>query len=127
MKLSSRCSASVLFASALGVTVSVSLAQPVTGGSVLTTRQGRTLYVFDNDVPGSGRSVCGGPCSGLHPPYLVEEGATVAEPFGMVRRDDGAGQWSYKGRPLYLYYADEKAGDANGDGLNRGTWHVAKP
>jgi predicted lipoprotein with Yx(FWY)xxD motif len=65
MLLSRRLSASVLSACALGVTVPVGLAQPVAGGSVLTTRQGRTLYVFDNDVPDSGRSVCSGPCSGL--------------------------------------------------------------
>jgi predicted lipoprotein with Yx(FWY)xxD motif len=127
MLLSRRLSASVFSACALGVTVSVSLAQPVTGGSVLTTRQGRTLYVFDNDARDSGRSVCSGPCGGLHPPYLIEKGAIVAEPLGVVRRDDGTRQWSYKGRPLYLFYADEKAGDANGDGLNRGTWHIAKP
>jgi predicted lipoprotein with Yx(FWY)xxD motif len=36
-------------------------------------------------------------------------------------------QWSYKGRPLYLFYADKKAGDAYDDGVNRGTWHVARP
>jgi predicted lipoprotein with Yx(FWY)xxD motif len=127
MLISRRLRPSVLAACALAVSASASLAQPVTGGSVLTTRQGRTLYVFDNDVPDSGRSVCTGPCSGLHPPYLVEDGSTVAEPFGVVRREDGTRQWSYKGRPLYLFYADEKPGDANGDGLNRGTWHVAKP
>ncbi|HRH89978.1 MAG TPA: hypothetical protein PLO41_24285 [Rubrivivax sp.] len=103
------------------------MAQPVTGGSVLTTRQGRTLYVFDNDVPGSGRSVCNPPCSGVFSPHLIEKGSTVAPPFGVVQRDDGTRQWSYKGRPLYLFYADEKKGDAIGDGVNRATWHVAKP
>lgn len=127
MLLSRRSSASIFSACALGAAAAVSLAQPVTSGSMLMTRQGRTIYVFDNDVPDSGRSVCSGPCSGLHPPYLVEKGATVAKPLGVVQREDGTRQWSYKGRPLYLFYADEKRGDANGDGLNRGTWHVAKP
>ena len=96
--------------------VSVSWAQPVTKEGMLTTPQGRTLYVFDNDVAGSGRSACTGACFGLHPPYLIEAAATIAEPFGAVLRDDGAKQWSYKGRPLYLFYADEKAGDVFGDG-----------
>ena len=122
-----RLSASVLAACATAVAVSVSVAQPVVGSSALTTPQGRTLYVFDNDVTGSGRSVCTGPCRGLHPPYLIEQAAQVAEPFGVVVQDDGARQWSYKGRPLYLFYADEKPGDTFGDGINRGTWHIAKP
>jgi predicted lipoprotein with Yx(FWY)xxD motif len=127
MLLSRRLSVSVISACALGVAVSVSLAQPVPGGSVLTTRQGRTLYVFDNDVVGAGRSVCNPPCSGVFPPYLVEEGATATEPFGVIRRDDGARQWTYKGRPLYVFYADEKPGEAIGDGMNRGIWHIARP
>lgn len=102
-------------------------AQPVATGPVLTTAQGRTLYVFDNDVAGSGRSVCNAPCSNVFPPYRVEDGATVAAPFGAVRRDDGTRQWSYQGRPLYLFYADDKPGDQNGDGMNRGIWRVARP
>lgn len=122
-----RCGVPVLAACVATMAVSVSLAQPVVGASALTTPQGRTLYVFDNDATGSGRSVCVGPCFGLHPPYLIEEGAKVAEPFGIVVRDDGTRQWSYKGRPLYLFYADEKAGDTFGDGVSRGTWHIAKP
>lgn len=122
-----RWKAPIAFACVLGVVAPAILAQPVTAGGMLTTPQGRTLYVFDNDVPNSGRSVCAGPCVGLHPPYLVEKGVTVAEPLDVVRRDDGSRQWSYKGRPLYLFYADDKPGDANGDGLNRGTWHIARP
>jgi predicted lipoprotein with Yx(FWY)xxD motif len=102
-------------------------AQPIVSGDVLTTAQGKTLYVFDNDVAGSGKSVCNAPCSNIFPPYLVEESAMVADPLGAVRRDDGARQWSYKGRPLYVFYADEKRGDANGDGMNRGIWHTARP
>ena len=127
MRLLRKFCASILAACAAVATVSVSLAQPVTSGSSLTTPQGRTLYVFDNDVAGSGRSVCTGACNGSFAPYLIEEGATVAEPLGVVLRDEGKRQWSYKGRPLYLFYADEKAGDTYGDGVNRGTWHVAKP
>lgn len=126
MRLARKLSAFALAALATA-SVSVGLAQPVTTGGMLTTPKGRTLYVFDNDVAGSGRSVCIGPCHGLHPPYLIEEGATVAEPFGVVLRDDGTRQWSYKGRPLYLFYADEKSGDTYGDGVSRGTWHVARP
>jgi predicted lipoprotein with Yx(FWY)xxD motif len=111
----------------LAATVLASPAQPIAAGTVLTTQQGKTLYVFDNDVASSGRSVCNPPCSNVFQPYLVEEGAAAIDPVGVVRRDDGTRQWSYKGRPLYLFYADEKRGDVIGDGMNRGTWHVAKP
>ena len=127
MLLTGKYGAFILATLAAVATVSVSLAQPVTSGAGLKTPQGRTLYVFDNDVAGSGRSVCYGACNGLHPPYLIEEASIVAAPLGVVLRDDGSRQWSYKGRPLYLFYADEKAGDAYGDGVNRGTWHVATP
>jgi predicted lipoprotein with Yx(FWY)xxD motif len=115
-----------LFFAAAAVTLACH-AQPAANGNVLTTPQGRTLYVFDNDVAGSGRSVCNVPCSNVFAPYLVEDGAPVREPLGVVRRDDGGRQWSYKGRPLYIFYADEKLGDVNGDGMNRGTWHIARP
>jgi predicted lipoprotein with Yx(FWY)xxD motif len=111
----------------LAATVLVSPAQPIAAGAMLTPQQGKTLYVFDNDVANSGRSVCNPPCSNVFPPYLVEEGAAASEPVGVVRRDDGTRQWSYKGRPLYLFYGDEKRGDAIGDDMNRGTWHVARP
>jgi predicted lipoprotein with Yx(FWY)xxD motif len=112
---------------ALSVMALACHAQPVVGSETLTTRQGRMLYVFDNDVTGSGRSVCNAPCSNVFPPYVVEEGAQAAAPLGIVRRDDGSRQWSYKGRPLYVFYADDKPGDRNGDGMNRGIWHVARP
>ena len=43
--------------------------------------------------------------------------------FTIVSRDDGTRQWAHKGRPLYRYAADGKAGDVNGD--NQGNvWHV---
>jgi predicted lipoprotein with Yx(FWY)xxD motif len=121
-----RFSALLLLACGVAATSMWSLAQPVASTGVLTTPLGRTLYVFDNDVPGSGRSVCNPPCSNIFPPYLVEEGANLVEPLGIVRRDDGTRQWSFKGRPLYLFYADEKRGDVNGDGMNRGVWHIAR-
>lgn len=111
----------------LVVAAALAWAQPTTSGGALTTRDGRTLYVFDNDVVGSGRSVCNGACANVFPPYRVEAGVEPSPPFGTASRDDGPAQWTYKGRPLYRFYADDKPGDANGDGMNRGTWHVARP
>lgn len=117
----------VLAAGAFAAGIGAVVAQPVDDGGVLTTRSGLTLYTFDNDVAGSGKSACTAPCSGIHPPYLVEEGAEVKGDFSVILREDGSKQWAYKGKPLYRFFTDEKRGDKIGDGFNRNTWHVAKP
>lgn len=113
-------------ASVLSFTALLVCAQPVVDGDVLTTKDGLTLYVFDNDAAGSGKSVCNPPCSGIFPPYLVEEGAVAAENFSIVLREDGSKQWAYKGKPLYRFFNDQKRGDKIGDGMNRNIWHVAR-
>lgn len=96
-------------------------------GGVLVDARGMTLYTFDNDVAGSGKSLCNGACAALWPPALAAAGtARPGEPFGLAARDDGALQWTYQGRPVYAYVSDQKPGDRTGDGF-RGVWHVIKP
>lgn len=93
-------------------------------GGALVASNGMTLYTFDNDKAGSGKSVCNGPCAGLWPPLM----ATTDQPFGdysVVTRDDGARQLAYKGKPLYFYKADQKAGDRTGDNF-KDVWHIIK-
>ena len=34
-------------------------------------------------------------------------------------------QWAYKGKPLYFFAGDAKAGDVNGD-KQGGVWHVIR-
>jgi len=80
---------------------------------MLTGSNGMTLYTFDKDAAGSGKSVCNGPCATNWPPRIV-------------MRDDGKKQWAFKGKPLYFWAKDQKAGDKTGDGFNN-VWHVAKP
>jgi predicted lipoprotein with Yx(FWY)xxD motif len=109
-----------------GFTAGVVAAPRVEAGMIVA-KDGLTLYVFDNDVLSSGKSACVGPCEGLHPPYLATPGDTAKEPWSFVVRADGLKQWAYRGRPLYRFYADEKKGATGGDGLNRNTWHVARP
>ena len=101
-------------------------APPKTGGPLLTDTQGMTLYVFDKDVAGSGKSVCNGPCAANWPPVLLLVDDAPAGDFSAVRRDDGARQWAYKGRPLYRWQGDGKPGDSSGDGVNK-VWHSARP
>ena len=105
----------------------ISQAQPVVRDGRLTTPAGLTLYVFGNDVVNSGKSACYAPCSNLHPPYLVEQGAGIAGDLAVLERSDGAKQWAHKGRPLYVWIYDEKPGDAGADGMNRGIWQIARP
>ena len=115
------------FGSAALTVCILALAQPGVVGDLLVNRAGLTLYTFDNDVAGSGRSVCNLPCSNLHPPYTLEKGARPQGEFSAVTRDDGSRQWAHMGKPQYLWYADEKPGQTGGDGISRNTWHVARP
>ena len=84
-----------------------------------------TLYTFDRDPAGAGRSVCNGPCATNWPP-LYADGGTARGDWTVVRRDDGRVQWAYKGKPLYYWVKDQKPGDRTGDGFN-GAWRVARP
>ncbi|MEN7528988.1 hypothetical protein [Cupriavidus sp. DL-D2] len=97
----------------------------VTNG-VLTDPQGLTLYTFDRDTASSGKSVCNGACATNWPPLLAEPGRTASGDYSIITRDDGARQYAYKGKPLYRFAKDAKAGDRAGDNLNN-VWHVAKP
>lgn len=94
-------------------------------GGVLVNTGGMTLYTFDNDVPGSGKSKCNGPCAALWPPALAAPDAKPEGDVTIVTRDDGAKQWAYKGKPIYLYSADRKSGDVTGDNF-KDVWHVVK-
>jgi predicted lipoprotein with Yx(FWY)xxD motif len=95
-------------------------------GGVLTNAAGMTLYTFDKDAAGSGKSTCNGPCAANWPPLMAMGDAKPSGDYSIVTRDDGTKQWAYKGRPLYLWAKDAKPGDKTGDGFNS-VWHVAKP
>ena len=87
---------------------------------------GMTLYTFDKDATGSGKSVCNGPCATNWPPLRAEADAQASGDYSVVTRDDGSRQWAYKGKPLYFWVKDAKPGDRSGDGVNN-AWRVARP
>jgi predicted lipoprotein with Yx(FWY)xxD motif len=89
----------------------------------LTNAAGMTLYVFDRDA--GGKSACNGPCAANWPPLLVVGDGKATGDWAIIVRDDGAKQWSYKGKPLYTWSKDAKPGDKTGDGVNS-VWHTAK-
>lgn len=102
-------------------------APPVkTVGGMLVDANGMTLYTFDKDTAGSGKSVCNGPCATLWPPVMANADDKPEGDMSVVTRDDGGKQWAYKGKPVYLYKADMKAGDATGDNF-KNVWHIIKP
>jgi predicted lipoprotein with Yx(FWY)xxD motif len=94
-------------------------------GGVLVNTSGMTLYTFDNDAPGSAKSKCNGGCAALWPPALAAADAKPEGDLTIITRDDGAKQWAYKGKPIYLYTGDKKAGDTTGDNF-KDVWHVVK-
>jgi predicted lipoprotein with Yx(FWY)xxD motif len=92
---------------------------------VMTDNKGMTLYNFDKDQPGSGKSVCNGPCAKNWPPFMATASDKGGGDWSVVTRDDGGRQWAYKGKPLYFWAKDQKPGDKTGDGFNN-VWHVQK-
>lgn len=118
----------------------ISLSTPLLGGcaamggsSPAKTSQGMlvgpndmTLYTFDKDMAGSGKSVCNGPCATNWPPLMAGDGDKGQGDYSVITRDDGKKQWAFKGKPLYFWIKDSKPGDATGEGFN-GVWRVAKP
>jgi predicted lipoprotein with Yx(FWY)xxD motif len=109
---------------AFTVPVSAEPAAKMAGG-VLVNTSGMTLYTFDNDAAGSGKSKCNGGCAALWPPALAAADAKPEGELTIITRDDGARQWAYKGKPIYLYTGDKRAGDTTGDNF-KDVWHVVK-
>ncbi|MDB5775222.1 MAG: hypothetical protein JWP38_1355 [Herbaspirillum sp.] len=93
-------------------------------GGMLVTDTGMTVYTFDKDAADSRKSACSGACSDLWP-AVVATGSVPKPPYGVIKRDDGTMQLTYKGKPLYTYASDKKAGDMGGDNF-KNLWHVVK-
>lgn len=98
-----------------------------TADGVLVNSAGMTLYTFDRDPSGTGKSVCNGPCATNWPPLMAAADATPPNAaWQVITRDDGGKQWAYQGKPLYTWAKDTKPGERTGDGFNN-VWKVARP
>ncbi len=97
-------------------------------GSYLADDKGMTLYLFKKDTANT--SACLGPCVEKWPVYyndtVVAPLGTSRDDFGMISREDGKKQTTYKGMPLYYYFKDKEAGDVNGQGVGN-VWYVVAP
>ena len=116
----------LLAASILGGCAAMGSAPASVANGVLTGPNGMTLYTFDKDMAGSGKSVCNGPCTALWPPLMASDSDKAYGDYSVVVRDDGKKQWAFKGKPLYYWSRDSKPGDMSGDGFNK-VWQAAKP
>lgn len=96
-------------------------------GPFLVDSQGRTLYYFMKDMPMV--SNCKGKCSEVWPPFYAEKVIVPKmlnpQDFGMITREDGMMQTTYKNWPLYYFSKDETANDIKGQGFNN-LWFVIK-
>ncbi|QWE08301.1 COG4315 family predicted lipoprotein [Polynucleobacter ibericus] len=97
----------------------------VTNG-ILTSSYGKTVYTFDKDQTGSGKSECISTCADNWPPVYVEPGIMLSGNFSSITRANGQKQLTYKGKPLYFFVKDKNPGDKTGDNVNN-VWHVVTP
>ena len=130
MKLSMQLTAAAALAAALlGGCSSMSMSSSgpaMMSGGMLVGPNGMTLYTFDRDVAGSGKSVCNGPCATNWPPLMAGDSDKPAGDYMVIMRDDGKKQWAMKGKPLYYWAKDTKAGDMTGDGFANNSWHIVQ-
>ena len=100
-------------------------AQVSVSDGALVGPSGMTLYTFDKDAAGSGKSACTDGCATNWPP-LTATMAPSGDGYSLIQRDDGTQQVAYKGKPLYYWAKDSKPGDKGGDGKIN-LWHTATP
>jgi len=97
-------------------------------GNYLTDSQGRTLYYYDMDTPGT--SVCDGTCLANWPAFHADAATAPAglnpDDFGEITRADGTKQTTFKGYPLYYFIKDEGRGDLYGQGVGN-VWYAIDP
>jgi len=113
------------FVALLGACASMMSTPAKMDGGVMVGPNGMTLYTFDKDTAGSGKSVCVDKCAVNWPPFMAAAGASAKGDWSIITRADGSSQWAYKGAPLYYWIKDQKAGDKTGDDVGK-VWHVVK-
>ncbi len=97
----------------------VSTGQAMGVGTVLVDSKGMTLYYFEKDKKGSGKSTCSGACAAGWPPLITggepeAMSGVNASMLGTIERSDGTMQVTYAGWPLYTFVEDKKPGEDNG-------------
>ena len=113
-----------LLISALLLSATAFAADPVKkSGDIYVNGEGMTIYTFDKDTAGSGKSACVDACLKNWP--AVAATGDVSGDWSTITCDDGFKQLAYKGKPVYTFAGDKKAGDRNGDGF-KDMWRLVK-
>lgn len=86
---------------------------------MLIDSNGMSLYYFQKDQKGSGKSKCDGACASAWPPLTTSGepeamSGVNASMLGTIERSDGTMQVTYAGWPLYTFVEDKKPGEDNG-------------
>lgn len=102
-----------------GEATPVSIGTATGVGKILVDSNGMTLYYFQKDQKGSGKSKCEGACESAWPPLTTGGEAEAmagvnASMLGTIERPDGTTQVTYAGWPLYTFVEDKKPGEDNG-------------
>lgn len=119
------CLVGVMIATVLLAACAPSMPTKVSNGA-LVGPNGMTLYTFDKDVAGSGKSTCNDQCAKNWPPLSAGSMDSANGGYTVITRDDGSKQWTFKGKPLYYWSKDKVPGDMTGDGFNK-VWTTARP
>ena len=102
-------------------------------GKVLASSRGFSLYMFQKDKKGSGKSTCYGQCAKVWPPLLttgrpkaMSRSGVNSRLLGTIKRTDGKTEVTYNGYPLYRWAGDSKPGDITGEGITQsgGKWYL---
>jgi predicted lipoprotein with Yx(FWY)xxD motif len=92
---------------------------PDAGGTALVSREGLTLYAFDENPAHSLPACRVGPgCARSWRPLEAGAMANGTGDFTVIARQDGITQWAYRSRPLFLFEGDRKPGEVRGVGLD---------
>jgi predicted lipoprotein with Yx(FWY)xxD motif len=99
------------------------------GKALLTTKSGHTLYSLS--VETHGKFICTeeSGCTSIWHPLTITAGVVPKGPvkLGTIERPEGTLQVTFRGRPLYTFGGDKKAGQTNGEGVKDvGTWHAVR-
>ncbi|XAS67109.1 hypothetical protein V3C33_16890 [Micrococcaceae bacterium Sec5.7] len=99
-------------------------------GDIVVNGKGMSVYVFDKDVKGSGKSACTGACQAIWSAVTTSTDTPVVEGVsgkaGVITTEAGTKQVTLNGMPLYLFSKDAAPGDVKGQGVNK-IWWVTTP
>jgi predicted lipoprotein with Yx(FWY)xxD motif len=101
------------------------------GVTILVSPKGLALYHMTAET--GKKIVCTGQCLQFWPPLLIKKGKKPtgvaglnAKKLGTIKRPDGRYQVTYAGFALYTFAGDKKAGQVNGQGVEK-IWFVITP